>query len=88
MIPIWASSNAFISDLDNRTEGISASLQVTPNWKEQRMHREGRNVTQRDLEKQEEWAIKNLMKLNKDKCKVLDLGKNKPCISTGWEPTY
>lgn len=66
VIPVGASANAFISDLDNRTEGISASLQMTPNWKMQLMHREGRDVTQWDLDKQNEWAIENLMKLNKD----------------------
>lgn len=41
LIAIVASSKAFIRDLDNRTEDISASLQVT-NWKEQLMHREGK----------------------------------------------
>jgi len=51
------------------------------------MHRESRDVTQRDLDKQEEWAIKNLMQLNKDKCKVWHLGKSKPCINMGWQET-
>lgn len=84
MIPTGASANAFISDLDNRTEGISANLQVTPNWTERLMHRQGKDVTQRDLDKQEEWAITNFMKLNKEKFKVLHLGKSK---YTGWGAT-
>ncbi|KAK4807417.1 hypothetical protein QYF61_001180 [Mycteria americana] len=36
---------------------------------------EGRATLQEDLE---EWASKNLMKFNKDKCKVLHLGKHNP----------
>lgn len=78
LIPVGASANAFISDLDNRTERISTSLQMTPNWNNQLMHREDRDVTQQDLDKQEEWTIKKLMKWNEEKCKVLYLGKSKP----------
>lgn len=85
LIPVGASANAFISDLDNRTEGISASLQMTPKWNNQLMLL--RDVTQQDLDKQEEWTIKKLMKLNEDKCKVLYLGKSKPRINTCWGPT-
>ena len=33
-----------------------------------------RAATQRELDRQEEWAVRNLTKFNKDKCQVLHLG--------------
>lgn len=29
------------------------------------------------------WANRNFMKFSKDKCKVLQMGRNKPCNDTG-----
>lgn len=40
---------------------------------------EGRVSLQKDLDRLEEWANKNLMKFNKDKVNVLHLGKHNPC---------
>ncbi|GAB0179987.1 mitochondrial enolase superfamily member 1 [Grus japonensis] len=41
---------------------------------------EGRATLWEDLDRLEEWANKNLMKFNKDKCKVLHLGKHNPGV--------
>jgi len=35
---------------------------------------EGRDATQRDFERLKKWANVNIVKLNKSKCKVLNLG--------------
>lgn len=54
-------------------------LWMTPNWWDQSIHTlQGRAAIQRDPDRLEGWADRNLMKFNKDEHQVLHLGRKDP----------
>ena len=70
--------NIFTSDQEEETESTSLSLWTTPNWGNVVDILKDGAAIQRDLERLEEWAGRNLMKLDKDKCQILYLGWTNP----------
>lgn len=54
-------------------------LWMTANWWDESIHTlKGRAAIQRDAERLEGWADRNLMKFHKDKRQVLHLGRKDP----------
>ncbi|GAB0181628.1 mitochondrial enolase superfamily member 1 [Grus japonensis] len=70
--------NSFISDLDDVIKCTLMKFEDDTKLSGEVDTLEGRATLQEDLDRLEEWANKNLMKFNKDKCKVLHLGKHNP----------
>ncbi|KAK4829074.1 hypothetical protein QYF61_002018 [Mycteria americana] len=67
--------NILINDVEEVMD--LSSLQMTPDWGHQSIH-SARDARQIDLDTLEEWADRNFMKFDQDKCKALCLGRKKP----------
>ena len=57
---------------------MHSHLQRTPNWEDQSIKLKDTVAVQRDLDRLEEWANRNLRKFSKDRCEALHMGRKSP----------
>ena len=76
--------NIFINDMDKEVQGTLIKFADDTKLGGIANTLEDRNKLQSDLDRLENRAENNRMKLNRDKCQVLHLGEKNKCTVTEW----